>query len=67
MLGLVVAGLSSRAALLTTGFLTRVFATCIDVVTEGMRGRSARLEVEAIRSSPERLRFKEPPVDAIVF
>jgi hypothetical protein len=66
VLGLVVAGLRSRAALLTMGFLTRVFDTCIDVVvTEGMRGRSARLGIVATRSSPERLRFRGA-VDAIV-
>lgn len=66
VLGLVVAGLRSRAALLTMGFLTRVFDTCIDVVvTEGIRGRSARLGMVAMRSSPERLRFRGA-VDAIV-
>lgn len=68
MLGLAVAGLILRAgaALLTRGFLTRVLDTCIVVVTEGMRGRSARLVLAAVRSSPERLRFKGA-VDAIVF
>ena len=68
MLGLVVAGLISiaGATLLMRGFLTRVLDTCIDVVTEGMRGRSARLVLAAVRSSPERLRFKGA-VDAIVF
>ena len=67
MLGLVVAGLISRTGvtLLIRGFLTRVFDTCMDVVTEGMRGRSARLVLAAVRSSPERLRFRGA-VDAIV-